>query len=1310
MAGNKILREDIAEDKVFSIGTDYARNLEVGIQANSDLLKSFAPLKEAILSLADASEQFKKAGSNQAFIAVKKQEAIASKQAADAVKNQQDALVAAEKAKQAIIETEKKHSAALVATEKARQASLATYKKEAELTAANQKAKQASIDTEAKLIKLAEQKKAIEASNASEADKKQQILALSKQENQLTEQSVVAKKEQQKIEAQLIRVMQQKQIAGEGTNRQLQLEKLELQQVNQKAKEYAILSSKLSTEYQKQAVRLEQLRKEYKDLALRQQLRNDLSKEEVVRMQQLYKEAGKLDAALKKVDADVGQYQRNVGNYSSALGNLGNTARSLVGAFGITSGAAIFAQIVKGAIQNVKEFDSGLKNVQKTTGLTKPEIKELGDDIVTLSRKLETVGTKSLLEYATVAGQLGVKGSANILAFTETLAKLETASDISGEEGGASIARLLTLVDGGVQNVGNFGDEIVKLGNNFAATEGEILDNATAIAQNTGIYKLGRQAVLAYATATKAVGIESEVTGSTIGRTLGLLEKAIRTGEGLEEITALTGKSVLELKQQFKDDAGSVFTDLIRGLNAVDKAGGSVNERLENLGIVAIRDQRVIGSLASAGFETLERSMRDVADASGSLGQEFETASGKLENQFNRVGIAWDNLVLTIEKGDGFISKSVIKTFASLADSLDAISEALNGNQSIFQTWLTLFQSTYRYANIGTALFSLFSKETKNVSDSANEASIALEKQNKQFADQYGSIQPLNEALTEQVKLREQLNILTGAGAFEDPTQDFGAQAETIKDLRDQIKALNEEVEGMNTSDAAGIKIKLQEVAVLQKKLDALLGVTKGTRKAAKEQKDFIFETNKLINETKLKFLQDFANDEKRDFDLRQVALKTAADLELSLVDYVLTEKLKKVKKGSDEEKFLLVQAESEKQAIVNKFNDGSDKIALDKIKSYAETKAAIQEKLLNEELTRENEFFATTKDQYKTLEEATEAHEKRVAAIKKKYAIQALQDQITAIEALLQSEAFSADERIQLEAKIGAYKQAISELNKELYKKDGKERVMTEKEVAQEILRISGELANAIGDIINNLSDARIQRIEDEIQASNEKYDTLLEDENLYEEDRKRIEEAKENARKKLEREIAKEKRKQAILDKALAAVQIGINTAVNISEVAPNPILIALVAALGAAQLAAIAATPIPSYEKGTENHKGGFAEVAEKRPEVITEPGKKPYVVSKRSILNLPKGTKVTPSLEEYEKLQRASILASLHISNEKMNDFQAKQIFDSSYKEFADEMKLTRETIKKSKPNLKFISQRPPDIPHEFFRFKNINWRG
>src|SRR5690606_18208503 len=265
------------------------------------------------------------------------------------------------------------------------------------------------------------------------------------------------------------------------------------------------------------------------------------------------------------------------------------------------------------------------------------EISKLGKEFVGLSRQLQTVSSNQLTQYATIAGQLGVKGTRDILNFTEALAKLETASNITGEKGSAEIARTLTLVDGGVQNVKQFADEIVNLGNNFAATEKEILANAESIAQNVGIYRIGRQEVLAFATATKSVGIEAELVGSTFNRTLAIFEKAIRTGNGVNTILSLIGGTQEELSARFKADASGVFVDFVGALNRVYKEGGSVNAQLEAIGVNAVRDQRVIQSLAANGYDVLTRALETAKNASGALDAEFETASGKMINQVNRI-------------------------------------------------------------------------------------------------------------------------------------------------------------------------------------------------------------------------------------------------------------------------------------------------------------------------------------------------------------------------------------------------------------------------------------------------------------------------------------------------------------------------------------------------------------------------------------------------------------------------------------------------------------------------------------------------
>lgn len=449
----------------------------------------------------------------------------------------------------------------------------------------------------------------------------------------------------------------------------------------------------------------------------------------------LVKETQILDRGIKKIDATLGLHQRNVGDYGqafssispiyqnidSALSVLGTSIKELaegggsaLSEFGATllefgkdigkfliSPIGIAISVLTGLFllfqrnkQTVIDFNDGLLNVSKTTGLTGSALQSFSDDIIKLSRALKTVSTDKLLEYASVAGQLGVKGSQNILAFSEALAKLETASDISGEEGASQIARLLQLVDGGVANIKAFGDEIVQLGNNFPATESEILANATRIAQSTGIYKLGRQEILAYATATKSVGVEAELVGSTLGRTLGVLEKTIRSGKGVDEVLRLVGGSQAELGNRFREDASGVLMDFIGGLNRTSTTAADFNKSLEAVGITAQRDRDVIGSLASKGYATLADAMGQVKDATGSMDAEFGTASEKLINQSERISIAWNNFVLGIENGQGSIGKASVAVISFVADTIDAMSGNVAESDKLLDSYRKLESQT----------------------------------------------------------------------------------------------------------------------------------------------------------------------------------------------------------------------------------------------------------------------------------------------------------------------------------------------------------------------------------------------------------------------------------------------------------------------------------------------------------------------------------------------------------------------------------------------------------------------------------------
>ena len=145
--------------------------------------------------------------------------------------------------------------------------------------------------------------------------------------------------------------------------------------------------------------------------------------------------------------------------------------------------------------------------------------------------------------------------------------------------------------------------------------------------------------------------------------------------------------------------------------------------------------------------------------------------------------------------------------------------------------------------------------------------------------------------------------------------------------------------------------------------------------------------------------------------------------------------------------------------------------------------------------------------------------------------------------------------------------------------------------------------LANALSGF-DSLQQSLMQisntRLQSQIEGLEAEKEAQLRNTELTAAQRQRIEERTQN-------EIKKARLKQAQNDKAAALFSAGINVAKAITEVlGKSPFLIALVAAAGAAQIAAIASQPLPKFEKGGlvggRLHRDGGTLIEAERGEMI------------------------------------------------------------------------------------------------------------
>ena len=208
--------------------------------------------------------------------------------------------------------------------------------------------------------------------------------------------------------------------------------------------------------------------------------------------------------------------------------------------------------------------------------------------------------------------------------------------------------------------------------------------------------------------------------------------------------------------------------------------------------------------------------------------------------------------------------------------------------------------------------------------------------------------------------------------------------------------------------------------------------------------------------------------------------------------------------------------------------------------------------------------------------------------------------------------------------------------------------------EKATVILESYASLFNGITSLMTAAFDSRIEQIEEEQEKNEEageeeieRIEKLAEDGAISTEEaeaRKRAAEDRTAQRdKELEKQKAELEQKQAKWQKANSIVQTTIATSLAImqafAQAGPiaGAVLAAVIGAMGAAQIAIIAAQPIPKYAKGTDNHPGGLAIVGDGGRQEVIETDNGAYITpSVPTLVDIPKRAKVIPNIVDYRTM--------------------------------------------------------------------------
>jgi TP901 family phage tail tape measure protein len=356
------------------------------------------------------------------------------------------------------------------------------------------------------------------------------------------------------------------------------------------------------------------------------------------------------------------QFETAAGRVTRSAGGAAQAVRRL-----ITAIAAFSA--VRAGVRELIAFDRGLIGVGKTADLSGARLEALGSRISALSRRMP-VASAELLDIARAAGQLGVKGTDNLLAFTETIARLGSATDLAGEEAAFALARLLEITGEAAGSVGTLGSLITRLGNEFAATEAEIAAVAVRVAQAGAAFDISTQQATAYGAAFRSVGIEAELAGGAVGRTLRKLEEFVSGGGAqLRQFEQILGIQAGAFAEAFGANQIDALTLFIDRLGSVGERALTTTEALRQLGITNTRDVNVLSTIA-ARYQTLARAIATNADEASNVSALLTESGRSAESAGARLKILGNTFLSIFDSARG--ASGAIASFS------DALSDAIS--------------------------------------------------------------------------------------------------------------------------------------------------------------------------------------------------------------------------------------------------------------------------------------------------------------------------------------------------------------------------------------------------------------------------------------------------------------------------------------------------------------------------------------------------------------------------------------------------------------------------------------------------------
>ena len=374
-------------------------------------------------------------------------------------------------------------------------------------------------------------------------------------------------------------------------------------------------------------------------------------------------------ADLRGIADQTQEIERRSGRLAGVQGAAFAAGRLAMRGVAIAGGAAAIA--AGNSVRQGITMQDAWSDANKTLELTPVGLASLREEVDRLSTELP-VTRQGLVDIVATAGQLGIRGIADILAFTEDAAKMSATFDIAEAAAAGFMGSWREQMGYTQDEVRLLADQVNYLGNTTAADSASIAEFATRVLGVAKTAGMSEEALLALGSAMIASGRAPEVAATgmcalfrTMAAGSGQLSQAQKD---IVESIGLAGRWDDIQNQMYTDSEGAILrvVEAIERLPEAQQAAAASDlfgkEANASLGDLLSNADRL--------REVLDR-IPDIAAAAGSMNAEYLALSDDVLDNWARVRNALS--IRSQSFGNGMLGpiNEGLKSLLGLLTSLD---------------------------------------------------------------------------------------------------------------------------------------------------------------------------------------------------------------------------------------------------------------------------------------------------------------------------------------------------------------------------------------------------------------------------------------------------------------------------------------------------------------------------------------------------------------------------------------------------------------------------------------------------------------